>query len=207
MSASLCSLLIIPGVSVYDRLPDMVATNFGIDGQPLQYYSKAYTVFGIPLIVTAMQLVLCFITNLFHKTDTRDMINRAIRFVTPATLYIAQLYILLYALGQIQKPITMICTGLAVIYVIKGNYMPKIRRNLFFGVITPHTLQNSEVWDRTHRFSGMLSTAGGILMLPFAVMGNFIAVIIIFALITVISIVYSELIYRSEKEKAKQVTE
>lgn len=207
MSASLCALLIIPGVSVYDRLPDMVATNFGIDGQPQQYYSKAFTVFGIPLIATAMQLVFCFITNLFHKSDARDFINKAIRFVTPATLYIAQLHILLYALGQIKKPLTMICTFLSVVYVIEGNYMPKVRRNMFFGVITPHTLLSREVWDRTHRFSGLLRTAGGILMLPLSLMGKYIGVIIILAVVTVIPIVYSEMIYRSEKEKTEKIPE
>lgn len=207
ISASLCTLLIIPGVSVYSRLPDRIATNFGVNGQPQQYDSKTFVVFGIPLIMTALQLALCFITNLFHKSDSRDLINKAIRFITPASLYVAQLFILLYALGQIKKPVVIICTFLSVLYVIEGNYMPKIRRNMFFGIITPHTLLSREVWDRTHRFSGILRTAGGIVMLPFSIMGKYIDVINIFAVITVVPIIYSEMIYRSEKAKTEKIPE
>lgn len=199
ISALLCMAIMIPGISVYNKLPDRIATNFGLNGQPQQYASKNFTVFGIPLLMTAIQLLLCIITNLFHQTGTRDIINRAIRFVFPAVYYVAQFSLLLYALGQIKNPASVACTFMAVLFVVMGNYMPKIRRNMFLGIRTPHTLLNQEVWDKTHRFSGALFILCGIVMLPFSLAGNYIAVGIILAIKMIMPAVYSEMIYRAER--------
>lgn len=196
ISALLCTVVIIPGISVYNKLPDRIATNFDVYGQPNQYSSKNFAVFGIPLVMTVIQFILCIITNLFYQTDKRDFINRAIRFISPAILCFAQLSILLYSLGQIKNLTSVICTFTAVLFVIAGNYMPKIRRNMFLGIRTPHTLRNQEVWDKTHRFSGVLFFICGIVMIPFSLVNNYIAVIIIIAIMIIIPIIYSEMVYR-----------
>lgn len=201
ISALLCAVVIIPELSVYSKLPDRIATNFNVYGQPDQYSSKNFAVFGIPLIMTVMQLILCLTTNLFHQTDKRDFINRAIRFISPVILCFAQLSILLYSLGQIKNITSIICTFIAVLFVIVGNYMPKIRRNMFLGIRTPHTLSNQEVWDKTHRFSGVIFFICGIVMIPFSLVNNFIAVIMILAVMIIIPIVYSEMMYRLMNQK------
>lgn len=204
MSAGLCVFLIIPGVSIYDKLPDRMATNFNLNGQPQQYASKEVAVFGFPILLTVLQLVLCIITNLFHQTDTRDRINQAVRFIFPAISYFAQFSILLYALGQMKDIVMMACTLMSILFVVIGNYMPKIRRNMFFGVRTPHTLMNQELWDKSNRFSGALLIICGLLMLPFSLMGNYVAVIIIIAVKTIAPYIYSEVLYLSEKKKVHE---
>lgn len=201
ISALLCTALVIPGVSVLGRLPDRVATNFDISGKPVQYSSKYFAVFGIPILMTAIQLILCLVTNIFHLSDKRDIVNRIIRFVTTAIYYLAQSFILLYALGQIKDAASVICTFIAVVLVIGGNYMPKVRRNMFLGVRTPHTLRYQEVWDKTHRLSGAVLIICGILMIPFSLMRNYSAVAIIIAVMAIIPLVGSEVIYHSEKQK------
>lgn len=204
ISALLCTVVIIPGISVYNKLPDRIATNFDVYGQPYQYSSKNFAVFGIPLAMTVMQLILCLITNLFYRTEKRDFINGIIRFISPVILCFAQLYILLYSLGQIKNPTSVICTFMAVLFVIAGNYMPKVRRNMFLGIRTPHTLQNREVWDKTHRFSGVIFFISGIVMIPFSLSDNYIAVAIIYAAMTIIPIVYSEMVYRLVNQKTHE---
>lgn len=203
MSVLLCVFLIIPGVSIYDRLPDRVAINFGINGQPQQYSSKDFAVFGIPLITSAMQLMLCLITNLFNKTDTKDLINRAIRFYNPAIYYFAYVSLLLHALGQMKDPTSVIFTIMAVVFVVMGNYMPKMRRNMFLGIRTPHTLTDQDVWDKTQRFTGIITIICGIAMLPFALMKKGIVVLILVMLKMIATFIYSEIVYHSEKEKVK----
>lgn len=204
LSALLCALIIIPGIAVWDRLPDRIATNFSINGQPQQYYSKGFTVFGIPVIMGVLQLILCLITNLFHQKEKRDIINIGIRFIYPAILYFVEFFILLYALGQLRNVTSAACTFMAVTFVITGNYLPKLRRNMFFGIRTPHTLMNQEVWDKTQRFTGILMIICGIAMLPFALTSNYIAVIIILAVKMIAPFIYSEMVYRSEKTKAHE---
>lgn len=201
ISVLLCALVIIPGISVYNKLPDRIVTNFNIYGQPDKYSSKNFAVFGIPLVMTILQLILCIITNLFHQTDKRDFINRAVRFISPAVLCFAQLSILLYSFGQIKNPTAVICTLTAVAFVIMGNYMPKIRRNMFLGIRTPHTLLNQEVWDKTHRFTGVIFFICGIVMIPFSLVNDYIAVFIIMSVMVIISIVYSEVVYHLVNQK------
>lgn len=207
MSAVLCALLIIPGVSVYDRLPDKVAIHFNINAVPDEFASKSFVVFGIPLVMTAVQLTLCLITNLFNKTDARDLINRIIRLADPIILYISQLFILLYALDRISDPVSVLITFMAFFYIIEGNYMPKMRRNMFLGVRTPHTLADKEVWDKTHRFAGVVYIICGILIIPFSLVSNYLAAaaMVVFQIVT--SFIYSEAVYRAEKSRVQKMHE
>jgi uncharacterized membrane protein len=46
-----------------------------------------------------------------------------------------------------------------------GNYLGKLRRNLWMGIRTPWTLASDEVWLRTHRFGARLFVASGALAL------------------------------------------
>lgn len=204
LSVLICAAVMIPGISVYSKLPDRIATNFDIYGEPSHYSSKSFTVFGIPLIMTAIQLILCLITNLFHKTGKRDIINGALRFVSPVILYFAELSIILYSLGQMKNPTSVLVTFMAVLIVIAGNYMPKIRRNMFVGIRTPHTLGNQEVWDKTHRFAGVIFTVCGIVMIPFSLVDNWIAVVAILAVTMIIPVIYSEKVYRSVKDSVEK---
>lgn len=201
ISALLCTAVIIPEISVYSKLPEKIATHFNFNGQPDQYSSKNFAVFGIPIIMTVMQLILCLITNLFYQTDKRDLINRAICFICPVVLFFAQLYMLLYSLGKIKDPASVFFTFTAVLFVIAGNYMPKIRRNMFLGIRTPHTLSDQEVWDKTHRFSGIIFFICGIVMIPVSLVNNFSAVAVLIAIMIIIPIVYSEIIYRWVNQK------
>lgn len=201
LSALLCAMLIIPGVSVYGRLPDRIATHFDISGSPGQYVSKGFAVVGIPLVISAIQLMLCLVTNLFYQTDKRDMLNRVIRFIVPTVFYFAQLCILLYALGRIKDPTSVVCTFMAVLLVIAGNYMPKVRRNMFLGFRTPHTLRYQEVWDKTHRFAGVMCVICGIVMMPFSLMKLYSAVAVIIAVMLIIPLIYSEVVYHSVDQK------
>lgn len=54
--------------------------------------------------------------------------------------------------------------------IVVGNVAGKIRANTTFGVRTPWTLADAEVWDKTHRFYGVLSVLCGVVLvlLPLA---------------------------------------
>ena len=50
-------LPIVLGIALYDRLPDVVATHWGIDNQPNGWSSKAMAAFGMPGILALINLV------------------------------------------------------------------------------------------------------------------------------------------------------
>ena len=42
------------GMFLWNQLPDSIATHFGVNNQPDGYSSKAFAVFGLPLILLAL---------------------------------------------------------------------------------------------------------------------------------------------------------
>jgi uncharacterized membrane protein len=44
--------------------------------------------------------------------------------------------------------------GIGILFMILGNFMGKLRQNYFIGYKLPWTLNNEEVWNKTHRFAG-----------------------------------------------------
>ena len=44
----------------------------------------------------------------------------------------------------------------ALLFIVIGNFMSKIRPNWFVGVRTPWTLSSKLSWDKTHRLAGWL---------------------------------------------------
>ena len=55
-------LPVLAGVLLWNRLPDMMATHFGADNQADGLSSKAFAVFGIPLIGLVILWVAAFVT-------------------------------------------------------------------------------------------------------------------------------------------------
>lgn len=89
--------------------------------------------------------------------------------------------------------------SLGLLFIVIGNFMPKIRDNYFTGVRTPWTLANPVVWRKTHRLSGIMWVIGGLLIALGAFMPKVLSVsMIITALVIAIIVpyVYSWLISR-----------
>jgi uncharacterized membrane protein len=54
---------------------------------------------------------------------------------------------------------------LGLLFIIIGNYLPKVRQNNTIGIKIRWTLANEENWNRTHRLAGYLWMICGILIL------------------------------------------
>ena len=55
LTTLLCLLPIPAGALLYDRLPERIATHFDMSGTPDGWSSRAFAVFGIPLMMAAME--------------------------------------------------------------------------------------------------------------------------------------------------------
>ena len=64
------------GLFLWNQLPDSVATHFGLNNQPDGYSSKAFAVFGLPLILLAVHLVCVVATNIDPKSKDINKINK-----------------------------------------------------------------------------------------------------------------------------------
>lgn len=87
-----------------------------------------------------------------------------------AVLALAHGVILTVALGGAVAVTDLMALAAGAVMIVTGNVAGKIRANTSFGVRTPWTLADAEVWDRTHRFYGVLSVLCGVVLvlLPLA---------------------------------------
>ena len=60
-------LPIVIGLILWRQLPSSVATHFGVDNQPDGYCSKAFAVFGLPVIMLLFHLICIVATNIDPK--------------------------------------------------------------------------------------------------------------------------------------------
>ena len=97
----------------------------------------------------------------------------------------------------------MIPLILGLLFIITGNYMPKMKQNSTLGIRIPWTLANQENWNRTHRFSGKLWVIGGLLILfsmalPSTLMTT--SFVVILMILGFAPLIYSYGLYRKHKK-------
>ncbi len=57
--------------------------------------------------------------------------------------------------------IVVMCFGIGLVFLMAGNYLPKIRRNRTLGIKVRWALENEENWNATHRFAGKVWVIAG----------------------------------------------
>nr|MCR4855053.1 SdpI family protein [Erysipelotrichaceae bacterium] len=158
------------GILCWNRLPDVMATHFGINNEANGFSSKAIAVFGIPVFLLAVLWLGAFVTS--HDPKRQNISQKMFSLV----LWIAPVISL--AAAATMYPINLgyelditFFSGLllGLMYIIIGNYLPKARQNYTIGIKIPWTLANEENWNRTHRLAGYLWMVCGILMVLISV--------------------------------------
>ena len=182
-------LPIVLGIALYDRLPDVVATHWGIDNQPNGWSSKAMAAFGMPGILALINL-LCSIAMDRPADKVPQRLMWLCRWIIPVLSLILVPVMLYSAMGVSFDMGRIVCSILGIMFIIIGNYLPKCRRNGVVGIKIPWTLSSDENWDKTHRFAGFVWIVCG----AAAIVGGWIKpVVAIVALVAMIllPVVYS----------------
>ena len=91
--------------------------------------------------------------------------GKVIYWLTP--IVSLSVFYLIYskALGSTTNPSIFASALLGLIFVIMGNYMPKLKVNHTVGIRLPWTLQSEDNWHKTHRLAGKLWVLGGLILL------------------------------------------
>ena len=198
LTSILTLLPILIGVIFWKRLPDPMAMHFGVDNEPNGFTGKAFAVFGLPLLLLALEWLGAFVTSRDpRKQNISPKMFSLVLWIIPVVSLFVFAAIYPYNLGY-RLDITFVAELLlSLMLIIVGNYLPKARQNYTIGIRVPWTLANEENWNRTHRFAGFLWMACGLVMLvltlcrvipPFLLIG-------IVILTTLVPCVYSFLLH------------
>ena len=165
--ASIVTLLpVLIGIICWNRLPDVMATHFGMNNEANGFSSKAFAVFGIPAILLAVLWFGAIVTSRDPKRQniSPKMFSLTV-WIAPITSLVVAAILYPVNLGY-ELDITFFSELLfGVMFIIIGTYLPKARQNYTIGIRVPWTLANEENWNRTHRLAGKLWIICGILMI------------------------------------------
>ena len=145
-------LPIVFGLIIWKKLPEQIATHWGADGQADGYSGKAFAVFGMPCILAALQLFVSFIT--LNDPKRRNIHKKPLTLVLwliPIVSILMNCMTYAVALGMKVDVGIIVSILIGLLFIILGNYMPKLQQNYTVGIRIPWTLNSTENWNRTHR--------------------------------------------------------
>ncbi len=188
-------------IFAFNNVPDQVVVHWNIHGEADRYGSKLmYIVLAmVPLlIVICYQLYLKFSKTVQNQKNLNQLISTLVAFFAIlAILFISQS-------TNEQLEITKILVILfGALFIVIGNMMNKLNKNLTFGIRIPATLRNQKVWNRVHYVGGygfvglgVLTVIAGLIFTNSAIS---LGIMVSLMLIMVISItIYAEILYRRE---------
>lgn len=200
----LALLLLLFGVGFYfyPRLPEEVPSHWNTRGEIDGYSSRFFGAFGIPLLSLALYVMFLVLPALDPKQANYQRFARTydvIRWSVLGVMVLTQVLILLAGLGYKIDAGKVMQPSVALMFILMGNQMGRVRHNYFVGIRTPWTLASEEVWRKTHRMAGPLFVVGGLVALAATWLPapyNFAILMISIIGTSLASLVYSYVIFK-----------
>ncbi len=193
-------LPILFGLAVYHQLPEQMPNHWNFAGEVDGYGAKAAVVFGMPAFLAAINVLCQFITLADPKRSNADVKVRTLIFwLVPVISLVLNTVTILVGLGEKISVERIGPLLVGIIFLVIGNYMPKVKQNYTIGIKVPWTLHSEENWRRTHRLGGWMFMLCGVAMMLSAViaaeffLGLMLGVILATAFVPMI---YSYILYR-----------
>ena len=152
---------------LYPRLPERIPTNWGFNG--ITNYGPRYTIW----LIAGMLPLFAVLLDVTPRIDPRRKNYQKFSgfydcFCVGLQLFLAIVTGIIlresFFPGQLHT-VKIIFFMLALMFILIGNYLPKVQSNFYMGIKTPWTLSSDEVWRKTHRLGGRLYAGCGFLIL------------------------------------------
>ena len=193
---------VIVGLLLWDRLPDPMPSHWNIDGEVDGWTSKAFTVFGIPALMLALQWVCIFAAKADPKYENYNPKMFKLAFwVCPAIGLLLSGMVYPAALGYSVPIETVMPLFMGALFIVVGNWLPKCQQTYTMGIKLPWTFASEANWNATHRFGGKVWVIGGVLTMLTAFFGSFWLLMVILAAMVILPTVYSYLYYRNHEKE------
>lgn len=192
----------------YNKLPDSIPIHWNVSGEIDGYGSKIFGVFMAPVIMIFTWIVMKYFPKIDPKKNNYKKFEKSYSIIVNLLItffLILHVVILLAAMGyevSIDKIVPLI---VGILFIVIGNYLPKSKRNYFYGIKTPWTLSSDVSWRKTHRLGGKLFiiSGGTVILSSFFLEGKVKIVIVIAAIfVTVIVLLIGSYFY-AKNDKSK----
>lgn len=186
-----------------------VPIHWGIDGHADGYASKEIGLLLLPLTAAGIAALLAVIPRFEPRRANLERSGKAygaIWIVIVALIGATHALAVAVALGAVLDVTRLILTGTGVLFVVIGNFLPKVRPNYLMGIRTPWTLASDLSWVRTHRVGGRLFVVEGFALIGLGLLGarpEMLAVAVIGAIVIELAVVlpYSYRVWKLDPGK------
>ncbi len=197
ITAIIILLPIVAGIVLWDQLPDKMPTHWNAAGEVDGYSSKGFSVFGLPLMMLAFQIIAFFATLADPKKQNNPpIVLSLVLWIIPIITVVLATITYATAMGAEINIGVILPIILGLIFVIIGSILPKCKQNYTIGIKLPWTLHSEENWNRTHRLSGWVWTVCGIAIMVSGVFDLFLLSIPFIAAMVLVPLVYSFVLYK-----------
>jgi uncharacterized membrane protein len=191
----------------WSSLPERVVMHYNLDGEPDRWGSKTELVLVPVLLPLLMYLIMLLIPVLDPRKKIEQMGNkyRQLMFIMVLFMSVVACFIIYTAAKGAELNTHIVFGLLGTLFVCLGYFFQSIKPNYFIGIRTPWTLESEEVWVATHRWSGKIWIAGGLLMIIAAFLTDKKIALAFFAgtivLLALVPLIYSFIKFKElEKE-------
>lgn len=164
--APVCILaMLIFGLLVYNRLPAEVPAHWNVNGAVDRTMPRLQGVLLLPGLSALIWALRIALPALDPRRATYNEWEPTLRlFINTLVVFFGVVYVIALgnALGWNIGTGRGVAVAVGVLFTALGNEMGRVQPNWFFGIRTPWTLSNDQVWQRTHRLGGRIFFAGGI---------------------------------------------
>ncbi|HZV13346.1 MAG TPA: DUF1648 domain-containing protein, partial [Candidatus Kapabacteria bacterium] len=147
---------------IWNSLPDKVPTHWDMNNHVNGYSSKAFAGFFAPCFNVGLYLFFCGLFWALPRIDPRkasyeNMGDTLYKIRAGVTIFMTLMFLFIMNSMLTQNPVIAtkaIAVLMMLLFIVLGNYMRTLRPNYFVGIRTPWTIDNPEVWIRTHDVGG-----------------------------------------------------
>lgn len=182
------------GLLLLPILPESLPSHFNVVGEPDHYTKTLQLILAMPLGLAALNLLCLFFTLKDPKNQgyNAKYIKVFLYFFMPVLTNIVMGTIYLKGLGYNISVSIITSLFVGILFIILGNYLPKITQNYTFGVKLPWTLDDPENWRKTQRLSAFLFVIGGFILILSGLFSSYfpsLATVLIFGVIIAILLI------------------
>ncbi len=188
---------IVVGLLMWDQLPAEMATHFGSNGEPNGWSSKEFAVIGLPLFLLAVHWFCAAFTGVDPKKENiSDKMMLLVMWICPVISIFVNGSMYVYEINNSFNTTIMGVLLVGCMFLVVGNYLPKMKQSYTLGIKLPWTLNSEENWNRTHRFAGGIWMLAGVLVLIGGFVEQFWVVFVALLIAVVIPTIYSYVLYK-----------
>lgn len=186
ITCMVCLLPILFGIIFYNKLPQMMPVHFNINNEVDRYTQKNFALFGIPILMTVFQIFCCIISDWREQhNEKKPKFIIVVKWIIPILSVVISILTIEVSLGSdvdVRKSIMFV---LGILYIILGNYLPKMSYEKMKGKMHPMP-KNEKIYREMTRKMGYTFVIFGFVFEISILCKPIISVVVILAMIVVL---------------------